>query len=187
MSVARFVTCLLLAACAHAATAADLMGRYGPPVMQRFVAGHGIVVSVEYNGDGHVATVEIAPVGSVRGRTNDEAVDPVAVSELLDSLIPDQMRIGILSGFECPSRGQPTRICGFTQTDQGVTLHRVHIESESGRKDLLSTITSKTGLPQTAITAAARGRAKVGSGQLLRCRLGRPCAQATMCWITPSS
>jgi hypothetical protein len=29
--------------------------------MQCFAAGYGIVLSVEYNKDGHVATVEIAP------------------------------------------------------------------------------------------------------------------------------
>lgn len=36
MPVARFAVCLLLAACAHAVTPADLLGRYGPPLMQRF-------------------------------------------------------------------------------------------------------------------------------------------------------
>jgi hypothetical protein len=82
-------------------------------------------------------------------------------SAVLDCLIPDQTRIRNLGGFECPSRGEPTRICGFTQTDQGVTLHRIHIESESGRTDLLSTITSKNGFPQTAITLESRFGAAV--------------------------
>jgi hypothetical protein len=66
MPVARFVMCLLLAVSVHAATSADLLGRYGPSVMQRFAAGPGTVLSVEYDKDGHVAPVEIAPEGFQR-------------------------------------------------------------------------------------------------------------------------
>jgi hypothetical protein len=157
MPVARFVTFLLLVACAHAATAADLLGRYGPPAMQRFAARNGIVLSVEYNKNGRVATVEIAAEGYKRGQTNGEPMDRAAVSELLDYLIPDQMRMGILSGLDCPYRGSPKGGgCGLTQTDRGVTLYRMHTDTESGRKDRLTTITSKTGLPQTVITMEAR-------------------------------
>jgi hypothetical protein len=159
MRVGRFVMCILLAACAHAATAADLLGRYGPPVMHRFAAGNGIVVGVEYNKDGRVTTVEIAPVGYKKDRNaSREPMDRAAVSELLDYLIPDQMRMGILSGLECPLRGERREgSCGVTQTDLGVTLYRRHIEAaEGGRKDLVVTITSKTGLPQTVITLESR-------------------------------
>ena len=63
MPVARFAVCLLLAVCASAATAPDLLGRYGTPLMQRFAAGNCVVVGIEYDKGGHVTTMEIAPGG----------------------------------------------------------------------------------------------------------------------------
>src|SRR5664279_3581135 len=100
MPVARFAMCSLLAVCADAATAVDLLGRYGPPVMQRFAAGPGIVVSVEYDKDGHVTTVEIAPTGYQRREPSlDLLMDRDNTFELIDFFVPRDRQQRMLNGL----------------------------------------------------------------------------------------
>lgn len=169
MPVARFAVCLLLAVCAHAATAFDLLGRYGPPIMQRFAAGPGIVVSVEYDKDGHVATVEIAPVGYKRRESSlDLTMDRGTTSELIDYFVPRDRQQGMLNDLNCLSSmsrkagAASGRIsCSLTQGDQDIAIQRSYTITGNSERERVATITSKTGLPQTAITLEGRCGAAV--------------------------
>jgi hypothetical protein len=160
---------MLLAMCAHAATAFDLLGRYGPPVMQRFAAGHGIVLSVEYNPDGHVATVEIAPSGyRQREPKADRSMDRGDTSELIDLFVPRERQQQMLMDIHCMSSisqdtgaGSGHSSCGIGQGDQDIGIQRSYTRNGDIEREWVATITSKTGLLQTAITLEARFDAPV--------------------------
>jgi hypothetical protein len=169
MPVARLVMCLLVVVCAHAATAFDLLGRYGPPVMQRFAVGHGSYLSVEYHKDGQVATVEIAPTGHQRREPRpDLSMDRDNTSELIDLFVPRERQQGMLHGLNCQSSmnrstgvGSGQSSCGLTQGDQDIGIQRSYTLTGDIERERVATITSKTGLLQTAITLEARFGAPV--------------------------
>jgi hypothetical protein len=164
MPFARFVMCMLVAVCAHAATAADLLGQYGLPVMQRFAAGHGIVLSVEYNRDGHVATVEIAPTGyQQREPKADLSMDRGITSELIDLFVPRERQQQMPNSLDCMSKinrdtgaGSGRSSCGLGQGDQDIGIQRSYTRNGDTERELVATITSKIDLPQTAITLESR-------------------------------
>jgi len=162
MPFARFVMCMLVAVCAHSATAADLLGRYGLPVMQRFAAGTGIVLSAEYNRDGHVATVEIAPTGyQQREPKADLSMDRGITSELIDLFVPRERQQQMLNRLNCISKlnrdtGAGSSSCGLGQGDQDIAIQRSYTRNGDTERELVATITSKIDLPQTAITLESR-------------------------------
>jgi len=162
MPFARFVMCMLVAVCAHSATAADLLGRYGLPFMQRFAAGHGIVLSAEYNRDGHVATVEIAPTGYQRREPKaDLSMDRGITSELIDLFVPRERQQQMLNRLNCISKlnrdtGAGSGSCGLGQGDQDIGIERSYTTNGDTERELVATITSKIDLPQTAITLESR-------------------------------
>src|SRR5215470_12484211 len=124
-------------------TAADLLGRYGAPGVQRFAVNGGILLAVEYSENGHVVSVEIVPEASKRDMARRD------VSRLLAYFVTDQIRDRLPDSLECPGRGNDStgefyKRCSWTATSGAVTLLRVHEDDiRSPQRDSSALITTK--------------------------------------------
>ena len=128
--------------------------------MQRCTS-EGIAITVEYNSEHHVSAVRIVPEEESRS-TDNTVMDRQVVSGLIDFLLPETNLRRSVDELDCSvghwdvATGIQSGICAVTKTENGVTLHRQHVDRGAEKQDLLVTVAATSGLPLTSVDVESR-------------------------------